>query len=507
MEKKQFITRKKFEDGTLGEPEIHRIEDLDFSWRMGRRGFLVTSAIGIAAFSLMKKLPLNAEGNTAGEMEITCRDYAPAHDNYIASSGFSGDSAYYYTMTGTGHLDLWKIPEGDLVMKHESVSDDHTLAGFMAPDGRSAVMVTGWGNVIINNALNDGKVAEFKFTREGQYVINAVPSGDGSLFAADNSGFITIVDVKKRKAVSVIPAVSREQENNGLSVKRMVFSGDNRFFIVLFNWGDIHAWSIPSGKHLWSLKGDFQNIAAAPDGKSVIAESKSKEYFSGTLAVFNMANGKLLHDIYNDNTELREYQASDPGFKTVIVKRYDKKESRYVTEIWSVKEKKVIAVAPWRSQASTYRILKNGTALLARIFDEHANLYTIGLYSYPDCRELKIIYRGKENIHNVDISPDEKTAAVHVGFGCVTLIDPAEGIPVSTLFDPSVVAKGSRLRKYYTTGKDGRMVYRVSEEKTVLPGNAVCTCNTVEGTSASAGRTGSGSGGSYIRICTCVPVK
>lgn len=44
---KDFLLQKVYSDGTKGEPEIYKIDGMDFNWKMGRRGFLATTAIGL----------------------------------------------------------------------------------------------------------------------------------------------------------------------------------------------------------------------------------------------------------------------------------------------------------------------------------------------------------------------------------------------------------------------------------------------------------------------------
>ena len=46
-EKPEFRLKRVYSDGNSGEPELFELKDINGDWTMGRREFLITSAVGM----------------------------------------------------------------------------------------------------------------------------------------------------------------------------------------------------------------------------------------------------------------------------------------------------------------------------------------------------------------------------------------------------------------------------------------------------------------------------
>jgi WD40 repeat protein len=89
-------------------------------------------------------------------------------------------------------------------------------------------------------------------------------------------------------------------------VRSLCISTDGRLAVTSDHYGSIRLWELPSAKHLRELRlsnGMLRSVVLTPDGKLVIAGGERMEYgperigFGGIVKVWQVADGKLLHEV------------------------------------------------------------------------------------------------------------------------------------------------------------------------------------------------------------------
>jgi len=117
-----------YSDGSIEEPMLYGIEGFDTDWKMGRRGFLLLSAIGIGALSGCIDKLISSEPEKCGEG-------IRAHTNTVNALSFSPDGKLLASGSSDGTIKIWEMPLGKLLETvNGRTNADNTLS--FSPDGK-----------------------------------------------------------------------------------------------------------------------------------------------------------------------------------------------------------------------------------------------------------------------------------------------------------------------------------------------------------------------------------
>jgi len=130
-----FRLQKIFSDGSKQEPMLYTLKEIDGSWRMGRRGFLITTGIGIGVLSGYAQKGMLAHAEKAPVMDGKCADEVKAHRRFITAVSFSPDGKLLASGADDKTIKLWEMPSGKLLKTLEGHKDDVRAVSF-SPDGR-----------------------------------------------------------------------------------------------------------------------------------------------------------------------------------------------------------------------------------------------------------------------------------------------------------------------------------------------------------------------------------
>ena len=226
MKAPKFQLQKVYEDGNREEPKLFELKDVNAGWRMGRRGFLLTTAVGVGALgACAPNAPQTSPTTGTKEESQYC---AWSHLEDVISVCFSGDGRILASGSGDWTIKLWEMPSGNLLntmMGHEST----VLSVCFSPDGR--LLASGSWDYSI-------KLWE-------------VPSG---------------------KLLNTL----KEHFNSVSSVR---FSPDGRL-LASGSWdGTVKLWEMPAGKLLNTLTGHADSVIRvcfSPDGRLLASGSSDK---------------------------------------------------------------------------------------------------------------------------------------------------------------------------------------------------------------------------------------
>ncbi len=119
IEKPEFRLKRVYSDGSSEEPELYELKDIDLDWTMDRRGFLITSALGI---SLLNGCDFNAPKKVSSQQKADalvmtgeCAADIKAHTDSVNSVSFSPDGKLLASGSFDKTIKLWEMPSGKLL--------------------------------------------------------------------------------------------------------------------------------------------------------------------------------------------------------------------------------------------------------------------------------------------------------------------------------------------------------------------------------------------------------
>jgi len=548
---KKFRTEKHFSDGTKSVPEIHKINEINFGWKMGRREFLATSALGITALKLLKP-----ENLYAGETKTLngCEEWVRANSRGVNKFNLSPDNRILLM----DQYKIWKLPEGILYGK------------LQAPYGQTSYTETGATGEIIagiveivytNNPsaelcfwnASNGKLLKkystkgFFNTREIEVSVNM----EKTLLAAVCKDRIAVFSLTDASLVVEIPLPEGDQYR-----KIIRFSPGGG--ILLLKWNDsksLYLYSIPSGRPIRTIrneKGIQDEILFSPDGKYLVFMTNT--YINDTMNYIISATDTESGKVSTLSTGLREsikiIEFADKGRKLLVL---DNGGFLLACDFPLLKNKKIIfgkekkcwnfilsgdtSTAAFSlgfgtdkgaveiketSKFNTLHTFKrfhhlgtdgkldaSGKYFMAYSFETYLTIYSI-----PDGKtitELRLSQSKKieDNIPSAFIiTGDNRMIITSSNSGQVRLWNLGDGTPLTCLLDPEVLDKTRSVYQFEVTGPDGIKHIKVLPQGSSIPSNSTCICNMVQGKAEPSSGGGSGGGGcSCNRVCTCVPVK
>ena len=108
----QFQLEKIYADGNREELELHRLESIDASCRMGRRGFLMTSALCVGTLLSCKPAQEAKQKPAIPTVREDITSSLLAHQIDAPNLAFHPDGKLLATC-GEGGLDFWEMPDGE----------------------------------------------------------------------------------------------------------------------------------------------------------------------------------------------------------------------------------------------------------------------------------------------------------------------------------------------------------------------------------------------------------
>ncbi|MCL1889240.1 MAG: WD40 repeat domain-containing protein [Desulfovibrionaceae bacterium] len=445
----KFQLEKIYAGGNLEAPELHRLESLDPSCRMGRRGFLLTSALGAGALAALlpgcqtRKDEEKTEEPQAAlpELRVDIADSLAAHHIGIPALAFHPDGGLLASGSNDQTVKLWSIPEGKLLHtldEHDSIVD----SVLFTPDGKLLISGSHDGTI---------KLWPAPFT-QAQTTLSAGPNRSLSLAVSPDGAFLasSVLRLKDTIRLWSLPAgnMLKEMETES-GVNGLAFSPDSAMLAYGGNNVDpaVSLLSVPSGELVarWTLENGRHGFPSfSPDGKLLAV------FGGGGLDLLEMPSGKALADLDRKR---------DIGLRQTIF-----------SPDWE-----------WLASASD-----DGVLLLRKPFVK-ADL------------DLK----GHKGIRSLAFSKDSRFLASGGDGGrlrvweMLTPGDPPARLRAA-LFDPEAMKKNTSVQ-YGNRADQGVFSGRCGEP---LPAGAICTCNCVSGKYTPPVPVCT-----CDKICTCVPVK
>ncbi|MCL1889886.1 MAG: WD40 repeat domain-containing protein [Desulfovibrionaceae bacterium] len=441
----EFQLEKVYADGRLEEPELHRLYGLDPSCRMGRRGFLLTSALGAGTLAALAPSgrARGAEGPSAiPAVRVEIADGLAAHYETVRTLAFHPDGSLLASADDKA-IKFWSLPEGKL---------SHTLKEHGS---------------IVDSIL---------FTPDGELFVSC--SEQIKLWPAPFVAAQTILDIRE----------------NYLAV-----SPDSKFLASASYYnGTVRLLELPSGQILKELKhsGPLTSLAFSPDGGILACGERAQK----AVSLWSVPSGKLFARWTDREIAPRSLAFSPDGawlaacvndelrlWKMPEGDMYAKLGGQYGTS-------DCLAFSPdgeWLALGSHggVLLLRKPFVRPALILQGHTKLISVLAFS-KDSRLLAVgMYSGKIFIWEMPgEAPENNPARLRVA-----LLDP------EAMHENISVRYGNRADQSVFSGRCGDP----------LPEGAICTCDCVSGRYSPPPPSGGGATTicTCDRICTCVPVK
>jgi len=501
---KYFQLERHFKNGEKESPEIHRIDDIDSDWKMGRRGFLISTAVGLSALGLFKN-PLSGEEKTnenKAKKENFCSGIATAHADSINATAINKDSTLLATAGSNDDLliKIWDFPSG----RHL-----HTMAS------------------------SSGYISQLRFSPESRYLYNST--------SLDNK--IYIWEIGKEKPKAVISGYKK-------MLRALAVTGDGKFLISTAEDNTIKIWSAADGAEIktFKCKTSYTRIAISDDNYRIFLSGFTVDY-----AFLNL-NDMSLIETSDDKTSgwIRGLRFLPDGNALSI--------SKNGLKIWDFKKgENINHLHPSGKEFISFDISPQNDFAVGVRYGEDSSFSEIEIYSLPSLSStgkisnvktmpfMKIINNGdflagvgwdnniyvydlkKLNLYKTIASPVKKIIVPEISnnggylvFGGVDKEVLVYTLPdlnqVTCLADKTILLKGKTARFIEVKDSSGNITTRAIPADQEKPAGSLCTCDTVSGkyvhvskqkdSGGSGGyRSGGGSHCSCNRICTCVPVK
>ncbi|RPI78637.1 MAG: WD40 repeat domain-containing protein [Desulfobacteraceae bacterium] len=468
FKKPEFLLQKILSDGSAEEPRIHQIDELDWEWNMGRRGFLTTTAVGLA---LLGGLAQGGASQAEEPAPSSCDKSVKAHLYEVPALVFSPDGTWLVSGGTDKNIKIWSLPEAQwsktLLPQSAAVtclafSRDGALLAAGCEDGSLTLWSFPEGRLLKALSGHTDKIVSLAF------------SADSGLLAS-GSGDHTI------RIWSVLSGAELNKTID-YSAKSFPCAFKPGEAILFFGTGySVESWQIRSPKPVIFSTGNPLSLTFSPDGRFLAIGSENKK-----IVFWLLPSPFPLLELTDRADAIREL-------------------------FWSANGKIV-----YRTGQKTWRILEIPMEKLNELAAKRDDFFLPHM--------VKDMIKDKELISvpgTVTISPDGQWIAAGGNDGTVRLFDAPGREWTACLFDPAAVPPDKKMNQFLKKTAAGRTTRVTQPCATALPPDAVCACHCVAGTyvppvapagsgTGSGPRTTTPGGRSYCscnQVCTCVPIK
>ena len=456
-----FLLKRVYSDGSSDEPLLYQLSDIDTTWKMKRRGFLLTSAIGMAILS-SNGFPkhLFAE-DVAG-----CADDAKAHIDVVVALSFSPDGRILASGSADKTIKLWEMPSGKLINTLKEHTNTVEALSF-SPDGR--ILASGSADQTIKLwEMPSGKL--INTLRGHTDVIMSISfSPDGRILASGS--WDKTIKLWEMPSGKLIDTLNRHNSR----VWALSFSPNGRILASGLGIHKIELWEIPSGKLIKTLEGHTRRVSAlsfSPDGRILASGSG---VLGITVKFWKMPSGKLIKHLKNRRfRNVRALSFSPDGG---------------------------IFAAGLDNMLHLFEIQSG----LIKLQKGHINWFLAPF----NPKLVKTLNGHSDIIKALSFSPDGRILASGSLDQTIKLWEIPSGKFITCLFDPAALDRGKKVNQYTMTNEYGQSITYTIPCGSPIPPGSICTCNCVPGTYGS-NISPSGGGNMYCscdRICVCVPIK
>lgn len=492
FDKPYFRLQKVYSDNINDEPELFRVKDIDGNWRMGRRGFLAMSAVGVGMLSGCGKYAFwNNREDIRKQIEaqtpITigkCADGINAHGKRVFRVCFSPREKILASNSNDNRVKLWKIPSCKLIRVFENCS-----SSLFSPDGQFiATLNPYWDSDVTLWETASGKLLQ-TFKCKPHQTKNIAFSPDGKILAAgDDDRKVKLWEIPSGKLL-------RTLDSGQYRTDQIAFSPDGKYLVSAFIISNkfLKIWEIPSGNPLLFFRAHKRgpsdticiDIAFSPDGKLLASGADDRK-----VKIWEIPSGKLLHTL-NGHENYVHKVAFSPDGKFLASCSHD-------TKLWEVSSGELKTTLVERAMVETISFSPDGKLLAS------ACRGNVSLWQIPSGKLSRLLKCMEWKILSVAFSLDGKFLAASGESRSVKIFEMPSGKFLTCLFDPKAMETGKKAMQYTYTNQYGHTITYALPCGSPIPPGAICTCNCVPGTYVSPPSPSWHGGGG--RICTCVPV-
>jgi len=473
---RKFRMENQYSDGTKDEPELHKIEDIQPGWRMGRRDFLATTAFGLAAVSLSAEnlFADDSKSNLFGGIPSgDCNDSVYAHGGKIAAVKFLPGMENIVSVSNSKSpfeksIKIWDWPGRGLVKSVDAINVSSNEKFYI--EGINTIKADLKSRTLPANRESD----EFK-------KISEVVLGESELARWDYD----------YKAESYI---------NLYSGKRALVIGSYLKKIVVISALENKILHTIQSKSL-TVKGFVTRIAAVDNDEKLLAlyDNLSVDY---TLIIWDMQNKKQ-----KKIRRFNDYQIISMLFSADAQKLYAGCSDGFIRVYKTDTLETILEIGNKKSYNSDTAIsLSSSGDLIASACSKFWGRKII----VAELPSGKIIQSIDDYASIVEFSPDGELLACGTIDGRIQIREIRDLNSYVCLFDPAVLDEGKSVNQYEFKNSSGKIITFTGSGK-ANPAGSVCVCNSVNGTYKDRNRQSSGGGGGTYctcnQVCTCVPVK
>ncbi len=475
-------------DGTRSVPELCSVLQVESNWHMRRRGFFITSGVGVTAAAALaacgggggaasappaagpSPAPPPASAPSPGPAEVNAElcpapvSKLAAHVLGVAGLAVSPDSRWLAT-TGDGALKLWSLPAATL---------DRVIPG----SGRDTF--NRW-------------VGPVAFSRDGSAVATA---GEDAVLL----GGLHWISIWNPNSGSLV----RSMSGHDAAIESLAFSSNDVHLVSGSRDETVRIWDFKAGALLRTIAvgGAATAVATSPDGRRIACSSIVPA--DQTVKVFDMDSGALQLTLRGHDAGVSSVAFSPDG--SLLASASVDRSIR----LWNA-----------QSGALMFTLAAHSGFVNAVAFSPDGQLLASG--SRDGTVRIWRVVTGQ--LVRTLAGPESLIDVVHVAFdpanrwlasgtvgimsqgGAVALWDLASSRLMTCLTDLATAARTSSFTTYSVSSSSGVPVVATAPAGVTLPQGAICTCNAVFGTgTGSRGSGGDGGSCTCNTVCTCVPV-
>lgn len=478
MEEKNFMFQQIGSDGSTESAELHRIDQIDLSWRMKRKDFLATTALGIAAVKLAGKNLFADEKKKGAISQETysgdCNDAVMAHGGSVKAMRF---------LPGMKHM----------VSVSNSTSPYERSIKFWEYPGRKLVKSLTFDELFTSDPYNKQGIAKTRAALE-----SFVPA---ELRSSDDYKRTECIVLGASELTHWSHDYKIEKYDNLYTSGRHLIAACYPKKIVIINAADDKPVQTIHQKSLSSKDYKFITLDNSAIDRNERYLAIVDTLVKIQLTIWDLNNKKVIASRNFEYNKISSMEFSPDG--SLIYAGF---HDGYIRAMKTTTLEKVLEIGDKKRQLNTMSIkLSDGGDAIAAcglgwFYDKY--IMTAELPSG------KILQQKNHYATAFEFTPDSNYLAW--SSGSQLNISETRDLDIrACFFDSAVLDKYKSVNQYQLTDPRGNTTFFVSSSKTP-PAGAVCICNSVNGTYEDRikSRGGGGGGGcSCNRVCTCVPVK